>query len=134
MRFLLLAAALVACSGPKTPAPTTTGATTATGAGCPATAPAHGSPCARQNDKCSYANEPRCPFAFCADVASKLEWQTSFDHCPVACPPAKPTPGTSCSPISDQSCHYKVGDKCGFQVHCTATGWAEQELTLCDGM
>ena len=132
MRQLLLAVALTACSGPKAPAPTTT-AVAATG-DCPATPPAHGSPCARYLTKCTYPNEPRCPFAHCADRASKLVWQASFGHCPIACPPVKPTAGTSCSPVTFQSCHYKVGDKCGFQMHCEATGWVERELTLCDGM
>src|SRR6188508_1016609 len=107
MRQLLLAVALVACSGPKAPPPTTTAAT----GDCPATAPPHGSPCGRYLTKCTYQNEPRCPFSHCADQASQLVWQTTFDHCAITCPPTKPTAGTSCGPVTDQSCGYKGGDK-----------------------
>lgn len=134
MRMLLVALAFVACSGPKAPPPSTPPSTpTATGE-CPPTAPAHSSSCARYLTKCTYPNEPRCPFSHCADVASQLFWQTTYDHCPIECPAAKPTAGTSCSPVTSQACHYKGGAMCGYRMRCTATGWTEEELTLCDGM
>jgi hypothetical protein len=124
MRCALLVAFLVGCSAPKAPQTSE----------CPAAAPADRSTCARQNVKCNYENEPRCPFAYCADVASKLVWITTLDHCAIACPAAKPEPGAPCSPVTSQSCNYKGGDKCGFVLTCTANGWEQKELTLCNGM
>ena len=84
--------------------------------------------------KCNYNDEPRCPFAYCADVASQLVWITTFDHCAIACPATKPAAGTPCSPVTSKPCEYKGGDKCGFRLSCTASGWKEEEVTLCDGM
>jgi len=127
-RILFSFAFLVGCSGSKAPS-----AQPQSG-DCPAAAPADRSSCSRLLVKCNYPNEARCPFAHCADVASQLVWMTSYDNCAIACPAAKPDAGTPCSPITTKACDYKGGAKCGFRMSCTANGWAQEELTLCDGM
>ena len=128
MRIAILVV-VVACSSPKTQ--TVTPPKTSD---CPAAVPADRSSCPRYLVKCNYWNEARCPFAYCADVASQLVWMTSYDHCPVACPPARPAVGSACAPVSTRTCDYKGGDKCGFRLRCTASGWAQKEITLCGGM
>jgi hypothetical protein len=128
MRMLIVM--LVACSGSgQKPAPSTPQTS-----GCPATAPADRTSCTTYLQKCSYPREARCPASYCADVASQLVWITTYDHCALVCPEAKPVAGSPCGPVSSQPCDYKGGSKCGFRSSCTANGWAEEEITLCGGM
>lgn len=131
MRMALLLIALIGCSSPAArPQPVAS----ADEPECPAVVPADRSSCPRYLVKCHYNNEARCPFARCVDVASKLVWATTYDHCPIDCPAEKPLAGSPCAPVTTQACGYKGGLKCGYRMACTAHGWAEEELTLCGGM
>lgn len=113
---------------------------------CPSVPPTEGADCEPRELACRYPSLPRCPVSRCTTRATTeaelrarggdagLAWVVGLDYCPYVCPPSKPVAGGPCSPVSVVGCHYSAGTKCGFDVHCTPQGWAEQEVTLCGGM
>jgi hypothetical protein len=125
----------LAATGARTALATQPGASSG-GPGCPAAPPVQGEACSRADReadlRCRYDEVARCPFAFCADVAGRHEWQVS-EACPIECPAELPAAGSSCPEVHGFACHYPVGP-CGTRARCGEAGWELEEVMLCGGM